>query len=51
MSVKEVMQKHPEAKLASEVVIEQLEEKIELMFKVLANVTERLDYLESQVGK
>lgn len=51
MSVKEVMQKYPEAKLASQVVIEQLEEKIELMFKVLVNVTERLDYLESQVGK
>lgn len=49
MSVKEVMQKHPEAKLASEVVIEQLDNKIEQLEKVIINLVNRVDYLESRV--
>lgn len=49
MSVKEVMQKHPEAKLASEVVIEQLDNKIEQLEKVIINLINRVDYLESRV--
>lgn len=52
MSVKEVMQKHPEAKIASQVVLEQqvkqLEDKLEMMMKVIENMASRLDYLESR---
>lgn len=52
MTVKEVMQKHPEAKIASEVVLEQkiqkLEDKLEMMMKILENMASRLDYLESR---
>lgn len=49
MSVKEVMQKHPEAKLASQVVLEQLDNKIETLEKVIINLINRVDYLESRV--
>lgn len=52
MLVKEIMQKHPEAKIASEVILEQkiikLEDKVEIMMKVLENMANRLDYLESR---
>lgn len=51
MSVKEVMQKYPEAKLALQVVLEQFENKIEQLEKIIINLINRVDYLESQVGK
>ena len=50
MSVKEVMQKHPEAKLASQVVLEQLDNKIEQLERVIINLINRVDYLESRVN-
>ena len=50
MSVKEVMLKHPEAKIASEVLLEQLESKIDQLEKVIVNLIDRLDYLEGKVN-
>ena len=50
MSVKEVMLKHPEAKIASEVLLEQLESKIDQLEKVIINLIDRIDYLEGKVN-
>lgn len=50
MTVKEVMLKHPEAKIASEVLLEQLESKIDQLEKVIVNLIDRLDYLEGKVN-
>ena len=52
MTVKEVMQKHPEAKIASDMILEQqikkLEDKLEMMMKVIETLASRLDYLEAR---
>lgn len=48
MTVKEVMLKHPEAKIASEVLLEQLESKIDQLEKVIVNLINRVDYLEGK---
>lgn len=50
MSVKEVMLKHPEAKIASEVLLEQLESKIDQLEKVIVNLIDRVDYLEGRIN-
>ena len=50
MSVKDVMLRHPEAKIASEVLLEQLESKIDQLEKVIVNLIDRLDYLEGKVN-
>ena len=50
MSVKEVMLKHPEAKIASEVLLEQLESKIDQLEKVIVNLIDRVDYLDGKVN-
>ena len=50
MSVKEVMLRHPEAKIASEVLLEQLESKIDQLEKVIVNLIDRIDYLEGKVN-
>ena len=50
MTVKEVMLKHPEAKIASEVLLEQLESKIDQLEKVIVNLIDRLDYIEGKVN-
>ena len=50
MSVKEVMLRHPEAKIASEVLLEQLESKIDQLEKVIVNLIDRVDYLEGKVN-
>lgn len=50
MSVKEIMKKHPEAKIASEVLLEQLESKIDQLEKVIVNLIDRIDYLEGKVN-
>ena len=46
MLVKDVMLRHPEAKIASEVLLEQLESKIDQLEKVIVNLIDRVDYLE-----
>ena len=50
MTVKEVMLRHPEAKIASEVLLEQLESKIDQLEKVIVNLIDRVDYLEGKVN-